>query len=304
MGATPGHPFLFPVAATGTGPLSFSAEHLPGGLTIDSATGIISGSLRAAGSTDVILTVRNSQGSARRNLTIIGGENKLALTPPMGWNSWYVWADKVDQQKVKDAASQLISAGLLAHGYQYIGIDDTWEGKRDAKGNILSNEKFPDMKALCDDVHAMGLKIGIYSSPGPKTCGGYEGSYQHEDQDAQSYAQWGFDYFKYDICSYRDLLKDHSAAEVQKPYRIMAASLAKVNRDMLYSLCEYGWGDVWEWGANPDIRGNCWRTHDDIDDVWTGSSDWGTSRGIYDVIEAEVGHEKFPGPGIGTILTC
>ena len=293
VGSTPGHPFLFPVAATGAGPLSFSALNLPDGLTLNHSTGIISGSLKVAGSTDVILQVKNSQGSSRRVLTIVGGKNKMALTPPMGWNSWNVWAGNVDEQKVKDAAKEMISAGLVAHGYQYVNIDDTWQGPRDANGNIMPNQKFSDMKALCDDLHAKGLKIGTYSSPGPTTCAGCTGSYQHEDQDAQTYAEWGFDYLKYDMCSYGGILKDHSVAEVKKPYRVMAAALSKVNRDFVYSLCEYGDASVWQWGSDIDIQGNCWRTHNDIDDNWTEEG----SRGLYDIIEAEVGHEKFAGPG-------
>jgi alpha-galactosidase len=298
VGATPGHPFLFPVAATGTAPLTYSADNLPAGLQINPITGVISGALQAAGTTRVVLTVHGPAGAAQRELTVVGGEHKLALTPPMGWNSWNVWAATVDEGKVKDAANELISSGLLAHGYQYINIDDCWQGKRDAHGNIVPNRKFHDMKALCDDLHSKGIKAGVYSSPGPKTCGGYEGSYQHEDQDAQTYANWGFDYLKYDLCSYSWIVHGSQAVDVmQKPYRVMAASLAKVNRDILYSMCQYGDAKVWEWGANPDIHANCWRTYTDIDDVWEGSSGWGKDRGVYDIIESSVGHEKYAGPG-------
>ena len=297
-GATPGHPFLFPVAATGTAPLAYSATSLPEGLQLDPKTGIISGTLQQSGTTQVTLTVQGPAGTATRDLTIVSGTNKLALTPPMGWNSWNVWAGKVDEQKIKDAASEFIAAGLVAHGYQYINIDDTWEGPRDKDGIIHSNTKFPDMKALCDDLHSKGLKAGIYSSPGPQTCGGYPASYQHEDQDAQTYAQWGFDYLKYDLCSYQSVVHgDRSLPVMQKPYQVMAASLAKTNRDILYSLCQYGYANVWEWGANPDIRANCWRTYTDIDDVWTGATGWGSNRGVYNIIENQVGHEKYAGPG-------
>ena len=297
-GSTPGRPFLFPVAATGTAPLTYATENLPPGLQIDPATGIISGSLRSEGTTKVNLTVRNAEGSATRELTIVGGANKLALTPPMGWNSWNVWAYTVDEGKVRDAAKELVSTGLIAHGYQFVNIDDCWQGKRDPKGNIVPNKKFPDMKTLCDDIHAMGLKTGIYSSPGPKTCGGYEGSYKHEDQDAQTYAQWGFDFLKYDLCSYSWITKgDNSAKAVKPPYARMADAIAKTNRDIVYSLCEYGDGNVWEWGADPDIRGNSWRTYTDIDDVWTGSSGWGANRGVYNIIQKQVGLGKYAGPG-------
>src|SRR5262249_13342862 len=131
-GATPGRPFLFLIPTTGAGPLSFSAKNLPAGLTLDKSSGIISGSLKQAGATKVTLTVRGPQGSASRELTIVGGDHKLALTPPMGWNSWNVWARAVDAEKVRAAADWMVKSGLAAHGYQYINIDDTWEGKRDA----------------------------------------------------------------------------------------------------------------------------------------------------------------------------
>ena len=141
---------------------------------------------------------------ARRTstLTIVGGDDALALTPPLGWNSWNVWGGSVDDAKVRAAADAMVSSGLAAHGYQFINIDDGWEGKRDANGVLQPNEKFPDMKALADYVHSKGLKIGIYSSPGPRTCQGLPGSYQHEEIDAQTWAEWGFDLLKHDWCSY------------------------------------------------------------------------------------------------------
>lgn len=289
VGATPGRPFLFLIPATGQTPLHYDAKDLPAGLILDSATGIISGSLRKAGKTVVHVTVTGPEGSANRELTIVGGDHKLALTPPMGWNSWNVWAGRVDEDKVKAAADEMIESGLARHGFQYINIDDTWEAGRDAQGNIQSNSKFPDMKALADYVHAKGLKIGLYSSPGPKTCGGYTASYQHEDQDAQTYANWGFDYLKYDWCSYGNIAHgDNSLAALQKPYAVMRKSLDKVNRDIVYSLCQYGMGDVWKWGGSPAIGGNCWRTTGDIED------NWGSLHNIY---ESQAGHEKYAKPG-------
>src|SRR5579864_1333424 len=125
----------------------------------------------------------------------------LALTPPMGWNSWNKFAEKVDDKAVREMADAMVSSGMKDAGYVYVNIDDTWEAGRDTQGNIQTNSKFPDMKALADYVHSKGLKIGIYSSPGPKTCAGYEGSYQHEEQDAKTWAAWGIDYLKYDWCS-------------------------------------------------------------------------------------------------------
>ena len=246
VGGTPGRPFLFLIPATGDGPLTYSAKNLPAGLTLDAKTGIISGALAKAGTTPVTLSVRGPIGTAKRTLTIVGGAHKLALTPPLGWNSWNVWAGKVDAGKVRDAADEMIAAGLARHGFQYINIDDTWEAKRDAAGNILTNDKFPDMPGLAAYVHSKGLKIGIYSSPGPSTCAGYTASYQHEAQDAATYAKWGMDYLKYDWCSYDSVVHgDHSLPALKKPYDVMGAALAAQPRDILFSLCQYGMGDVW-----------------------------------------------------------
>lgn len=166
VGATPGRPFLFLVPATGEGPLTFATKGLPAALALDSKTGIISGALEKAGTTEVQLAVTNARGTATRALTIVGGDHKLALTPPMSWNSWYVWSVVVDDAKVRAAADGLITSGLAAHGYQYVCIDDTWEGNRAPDGTIQTNKRFPDMKALADYIHSKGLKFGIYSSPG------------------------------------------------------------------------------------------------------------------------------------------
>ena len=127
---------------------------------------------------------------------------QVALTPPMGWNSWNFFAGRVTDKDIRAAADQLVATGMKDAGYVYVNIDDTWEGERDTNGVLHSNAKFPDMKALADYVHSKGLKLGIYSSPGPKTCAGFEASLDHEVQDAQLYASWGVDYLKYDLCSY------------------------------------------------------------------------------------------------------
>ncbi len=265
-GATPGRPFLFRIPATGEAPLRFSARGLPAGLTLDPATGIISGRLAAAGEWRTTLEVQGTGGSARRELRIVGGTDALALTPPMGWNSWNVWGAAVDQQKVLDAAEWLERSGLAAHGYQYVVIDDAWMGTRAADGSIRPNEKFPDMRALADAVHARGLKLGIYSSPGPRTCEGYIGSYQHEAQDAATFASWGVDFLKYDWCSYEEIARDHSLTELQKPYFVMRDALALVDRDIVHALCQYGYGEVWKWGA--EAGGQLWRSSGDLLDQW------------------------------------
>jgi alpha-galactosidase len=286
VGGTPGRPFLFLIPVTGKGPLEFNATGLPAGLTLNKSTGVIAGTIKQAGTYTVKITVKGAAGTTSRKLTVVGGEHKLALTPPMGWNSWNVWAGEVDDAKVRAAADAMISSGLAAHGFQYVNIDDTWEGNRDASGEILTNKKFPDMKATADYVHSKGLKIGIYSSPGPKTCAGFEASYQHEVQDANTYAKWGIDYLKHDWCSYGSIAKDNSLAELQKPYFVMRDALYNSGRDIVYSLCQYGMGDVWKWGA--EVGGNCWRTTGDINDSW------GSLRGIY---KSQAGHEKYAGPG-------
>jgi alpha-galactosidase len=286
-GATPGRPFLFLIPATGEPPLAFAAENLPAGLKLDPATGILSGSLAAEGTTVVTVTVSNARGKASRRLTIVGGQHKLALTPPLGWNSWNCWAGAVDDAKVRASADAMVAAGLAAHGFTYVNIDDCWEGRRDANGEITSNRKFPDMAALAAYVHAKGLKIGLYSSPGPSTCAGFPATWQHEDQDAATWAKWGFDYVKYDWCSYGGLKDVGTGLEYfQRPYRKLRASLDKVDRDILFSFCQYGMGNVWEWGA--DAGGNCWRTTGDINDSWASMAGIGFGQS---------GHEKYAGPG-------
>ncbi|MEA2446354.1 MAG: alpha-galactosidase [Thermoleophilales bacterium] len=189
--------------------------------------------------------------------------NGLAKTPPMGWNSWNKFAGRVDDATVRGIADAMASNGMKAAGYVYVNIDDTWEGERDAQGNIQTNKKFPDMKALADYVHSKGLKLGIYSSPGPNTCAGYEGSYGHEEQDARTYASWGIDYLKYDWCGARNLYSDE---EMPAVYQKMGDALRSVKRPIVYSLCQYGRLDVWKWGA--EVGGNLWRTTGDIRDTW------------------------------------
>ncbi len=181
----------------------------------------------------------------------------------MGWNSWNKFAGRVDDATVRSIADVLTSNGMKEVGYRYVNIDDTWEGGRDAQGNIQTNKKFPDMKALADYVHSKGLKLGIYSSPGPNTCAGYEGSYGHELQDARTYAAWGIDYLKYDWCGARTLYTDE---EMPAIYQKMGEALLASGRPIVYSLCQYGRLDVWKWG--PDVGGNLWRTTGDIRDAW------------------------------------
>ncbi len=264
-GATPGRPFLFKIPATGAAPLTYSAKNLPRGLVLDASTGIITGAVPGAGVAVVDLTVSNARGKSSRKLTIVGGRDKLCMTPPMGWNSWNIYYCSVDEQKVRDAASWIQKTGLIDHGYQYVNIDDCWQGARDANGELGVNPKFSDMKKLGDDLHARGLKFGVYSSPGPKTCAGYAGSYEHEAQDVATYCRWGVDYLKYDWCSYGDIAAKQTLPELEKqqaPYRKMGDILVNAPRDIVFSLCQYGMADVSKWGAS--VHGDLWRTTGDI----------------------------------------
>ncbi len=186
----------------------------------------------------------------------------LAPTPPMGWSSWNKFADAIDDKSVREIADALVSSGLRDAGYVYVNIDDGWQGKRDATGVLQPNAKFPNMKALADYVHARGLKLGIYTSPGPKSCAGYEGSYGHIRQDAQTYAGWGIDYLKYDLCSGEAFY--YTPETVYATYQAMGEALVATRRDIVLSLCEYGRFDVGAWGR--DVGGNLWRTTGDIED--------------------------------------
>ncbi len=218
----------------------------------------------------------------------------LAPTPPMGWNSWNHFAEKVTDADVRAAADAMVATGMKDAGYVYVNIDDGWQGSRDAEGRIQANSRFPDMKALSDYVHGKGLKLGIYSSPGPKTCGGFEGSYGHEEQDAETYAGWGVDFLKYDLCSFEDVMKLHdpgqdpgqAVAMMKAAYKKMHDALVRTRRPIVYSLCQYGVGEVWEWG--PEVGANLWRTTDDIRDNYRSMTLIGFSQD---------GLEKFAGPG-------
>ena len=216
-----------------------------------------------------------------------------AATPPMGWNSWNFFAGKVTDKDIRDTADLLVSTGMRDAGYVYVNIDDTWEGKRDAQGRIQSNEKFPDMKALADYVHSKGLKLGIYSSPGSQTCARFEGTLGHEEQDAQTYADWGIDYLKYDLCGFRTVMQQQAPDDFAAQSKIMRAAyekmhqaILKAGRPMVYSLCQYGWDSVWDWG--PSVGANLWRTTGDISANFDRMSLIGRSQ---------AGLAKFAAPG-------
>jgi alpha-galactosidase len=220
--------------------------------------------------------------------------SQVAQTPPMGWNSWNFFAGRVTDRDIRNAADEMVATGMKDAGYEYINIDDTWEGERDASGLLHTNDKFPDMKALADYVHSKGLKLGIYSSPGPKTCAGFAASLDHEVQDAQMYASWGIDYLKYDLCSFREAVMakqapNDKAAQMRlmiASYKKMDEALRATGRPIVYSLCQYGWDAVWEWG--PGVGANLWRTTGDIQANWNS---------IYSILNEQAGLAKYVGPG-------
>ncbi len=301
-GVRPGHPVVFRVATSGARPMKFSAENLPEGVTLDEK-GVLRGTAPTkAGSYDIEVTAMNEKGIAKRTIRLAVGET-IALTPPMGWNSWNTLCYRLTQDKAMAAAKAMDESGLADHGWAYINLDDWWEmnnsgcarvedrkkdfgGRedvigpaRDAHGRINPNRSFPDMKAMTDYIHSLGLKAGLYSSPGTLTCGKCEGSYKHEMEDATSWAEWGFDYVKYDWCSYGSVFKEETKgltngvadAEARtkafaKPYAVMNECLKKQNRDILYSFCQYGMGGAEKWARKTGA--NCWRSWGDLKDSW------------------------------------
>ena len=269
FGVRPGSPVIFRLAFSGERPMTYSIEGLPEGIRLDREKGVFSGSVAKAGDYPLVLVARNRHGEARQAFTLKVGD-KIALTPPMGWNSWNCWGLSVSQEKVMSSAAALINRGLADYGYSYINVDDAWEAEeRAADGSIVCNEKFPDMKGLGDWLHANGLKLGIYSSPGDRTCGGYLGTLDHELQDAETWNAWGVDYLKYDWCGYSKVFnaqKDRSTASYVRPYLKMQEYLRQQPRDIFYSLCQYGMAGVWTWGHAVDA--NSWRTTGDITDTW------------------------------------
>ncbi|MDI7774003.1 glycoside hydrolase family 27 protein [Asticcacaulis sp. EMRT-3] len=214
---------------------------------------------------------------------------EVAMTPPMGWNSWNHFNCNIDEAKIRGAADAMAASGMKEAGYQYIIIDDCWQVGRDAQGNIVADPvKFPSgIKALADYIHSKGLKFGIYSDAGIKTCGGRPGSRGHEFQDAKQYAAWGVDYLKYDWCS-------TGGDDAQSDYRIMAMALRASGRDIVFSICEWGNHKPWEWAG--DV-GHLWRTTGDISDAWVKndkSKPW--ESGVLDLLDKQVGLEKYAGP--------
>jgi alpha-galactosidase len=294
FGVRPNAIFLYTIPATGKRPMTFDATGLPKGLTLDASTGRITGRITRAGTYTVTLKASNALGSAQRPFKIVVG-NLIALTPPMGWNSWNCWGHAVTQEKVLASAQAMIDKDLINHGWTYINIDDGWQGHRGGRHNAIQpNSKFPNMKTLADSIHAMGLKIGIYSSPWTGTYAGHIGSYadrpdgsydwidrqQHTPvyrfdagdpdndrrqhyrhgnhsfvlNDVRQWNDWGIDYLKYDWYP-NDV---HHVRE-------MHDALRSFDRDIIYSLSNAApYADAPQWAK----YANAWRTTADIRDTW------------------------------------
>jgi alpha-galactosidase len=312
FGVRPGNPFLFTIASTGARPITFEAKPLPPGLTLDGQTGRITGVILKPGTYDVLLKASNNFGSAEKNLRIIAGE-QISLTPAMGWNSWNCWSEKVTGKNVRDSAKALVETGLINHGWTYINIDEGWQGKRASQYNaIQTNEKFPDMKGLCEDVHSLGLKIGIYSTPWVTSYAGNVGGssdnedgswiriegynnfiknhrfgkYSFEPNDAGQWAQWQIDYLKYDW-------KPNDAEHVER----MAKALRQSGRDIVYSLSNSA---PRQNAATWAKLANCWRTTNDIRDAWSRTQLPAQDRwalGITDIWKEHNRWAQFNGPG-------
>lgn len=295
-GARPGNPFLYRIPTQGERPIRFEVQGLPQGLKLDAEKGIITGVTPAKrGDHSMTFTAKNTHGETSRPFKIVVGD-KLALTPPTGWNSWGGQMINVSDSIMRKAADMMVDRGLADVGFQYVGIDDCWMRLnqemfdkrkkwtvkkhsaydhqatqtigpiRDEMGNILPNGKFPDMKAMTSYIHSHGLKAGIYSSPGIQTCQEWAGSYGHESADADQYAKWGFDLLKYDQCSGGAFLKRLKSKvpgfKTKDFWSPMANYLRSQNRDILFNLCQYGQDAPWTWA--PELGIETWRTGDDL----------------------------------------
>ncbi len=278
FGVRPHSPIIWRLAVTGEKPIKILVDGLPSGAYFDESIPAVLGAVVRKGEYPLTITAKNAKGEVTKEVKLVVGD-KIALTPPMGWNSWNAFHGQVTDKKIRAAADVMVSSGLADHGWNYINIDDYWQyrpeektrkeliGKaRNEDGTVRSNMNFPNMKELCCYIHSKGLRAGIYSSPGPLTCGGCEGSWQHEFRDAKTYADWGFDYLKYDWCSYNRVAVGMSLDKARYPYFLMGKALREQNRDIVFSLCQYGMNNVSSWGEQ--VYGSCWRTTGDVFDTW------------------------------------
>jgi alpha-galactosidase len=215
-------------------------------------------------------------------------DSPLAATPPMGWNSWNKFGCNVSEDLIRQIADAMVKSEMKDAGYQYVVIDDCWQVSRDKNGNIVADpQRFPSgIKALADYVHGLGLKFGIYSDAGSKTCAGRPGGLGHEYQDALQYAAWGVDYLKYDWCN-------TTSQDAQASYANIRNALTASGRPIVLSICEWGTAKPWLWGKA--VGGNLWRTTGDINDKWETKKK--EPLGMLDILDLQEGLESFAGPG-------
>ncbi|MEM0173893.1 MAG: hypothetical protein QXI16_05240, partial [Sulfolobaceae archaeon] len=280
FGVRPDSEFILPITASGEKPFHYSALNLLKDLSINESNGTITGKITNKGRYEITLQVKNKYGKAERDIEVVVGEN-ISLTPPMGWNHWNCWGPKIDEDKVRQAADSIIANSLKDHGWVYVNIDDGWQGQRDPKTKALQpNEKFKDMKALCDYVHSLGLKIGIYSTPWRKSYAGFAGGsadtedgkilgdddghtigkYHFEEQDAKQWAEWGIDYLKY----------DWNPIDLDSTKRMYKA-LRNSGRDIILSLSNSA---PYDSIGEISKYAQCWRTTGDIIDLWESTDQW------------------------------
>lgn len=305
FGVHPKSPFLYTIPVVGERPVRFGVDNLPVGLQLDIVTGQITGALISKGEYRVVLHVTNNFGCAEKPFRIVVGD-RIALTPIMGWNSWNCWGQSVDQEKMLRSAHAMVASGLINHGWTYINIDDTWQGRRTGPDRALqANEKFPDLKGFCDELHRLGLKAGIYSTPWVAAYSKYPGGssdspngfwvpdmaieanhrfgkYSFAQADARQWAVWGFDYLKYDW------------AVMDVPHaKEMSEALRKSGRDIVFSLSNTA---PFDRAADWAQWANSWRTTCDIMDHWDACAEsW--QFGVSQIGFAQDQWASFAGPG-------
>lgn len=291
-GNYPSTPFLLYIATSGERPITWSVQELPEGLIFNPETGIISGSVEKEGDYKLTITASNKYGKTNKDLIISIG-NELALTPPMGWNSWNTFGEHLTEALIIETADAMVKNGMRDVGYTYINIDDFWQLKeRDADGHIqINKEKFPNgIKYVADYLHNLGFKLGIYSDAADKTCGGVCGSYGYEEIDAKDFSEWGVDLLKYDYCNAPD-----DKQEAIKRYTAMGNALKASGRSIIYSICEWGQRKPWTWAKQ--AGGHYWRTTFDIRDRWQSDIYSHEYNGVMNIVEINEPLDRYAGPG-------
>ncbi len=299
-GASAGKPFAFMIPASGEEPLTFAAKGLPDGLALDARTGLITGSLKSVGRTPVAITVSNRRGKTSGTITIVGGENgnTLALTPPLGWNSWNAWGNTVTADRVKASADGMVASGLHRQGYTYINIDDVWEGglkparpydlaaSRDANGDPTTNERFPDMKGLVDHIHSLGSQGRFVFVAGSDDVSGTGRDVAARRAGREGVRALGLRLSQVRLVRLQPDRAEPDARRPQEAVQLMGDILRRQARDIVFSICQYGAGNVWEWGR--EVGGHLWRMTGDIRDDWPSMSGIGFQQ---------TGREQYSGPG-------